>query len=136
VSDAAKSRLVDYGFDSAMGARPLKRSLKFHVTQPSGRMILEMQAAGRNMDSANPQKAILDVDPAGEGFIMRSEDGAISVPVEGRKASEHAPGVAVETHKPVDANPNENLEWSLGDDAAGANHPPAPEPQPIRPGGE
>jgi ATP-dependent Clp protease ATP-binding subunit ClpB len=137
VSDAAKERLVDYGFDSAMGARPLKRSLKFHVTQPSGKMILEMKAAGRQVDSAAPQKAILDIDQAGEGFIMRSEDGAITVPIEGRKASEHAPGVSVQTHGgSQNADAAENLEWDLGDDASGAVHPPAPEAQPQLPGGE
>ncbi len=135
VTDAAKSRIIDYGFDQAMGARPLNRSIKNHVTNPSGRMILEMKAAGMSLDGA-PQKAILDIDQAGTGFVMRSEDGAISVPVAARKAEDHAPGAAKATHAPKQPTrlEDEKLEWTMGDDAAGAVHPPAPEPQPIRAG--
>ncbi len=139
LTDAAKARVVDYGFDSAMGARPLQRSLDNHVADPASDMILEMRAAGKVLDPATPQKAILDVDPSGTGFIMKSEDGAVTIPVEARTAEEHAPGAARTTHaespKPVDGG-NEDLEWSLGDDASGAVHPPSPEPAPIRTGGE
>ncbi|MCB0878247.1 MAG: ATP-dependent Clp protease ATP-binding subunit [Thermoleophilia bacterium] len=137
VTDAAKSRIIDYGFDSAMGARPLNRSIKNHVTNPSGRMILELQAAGRNLDAGTPQKAVLDIAQDGEGFVMRSVDGEISVPIAARKAEDHAPGASRATHQaaaastpPVRAE-DELLDWNPGfsrNDAGSAITPPASEP--------
>ena len=139
ITDAAKSRIIDYGFDAAMGARPLNRSIKNHVTNPSGRMILEMKAAGRNLEGT-PQKAILDIDAAGTGFVMKSEDGKISVPIAARKAEDHTPGAPTTTHldpdfeakreKQLAENPQEKLEWSLNDDAEVAATPPPHDPNP------
>ena len=135
VTDAAKDRILDYGFDSAMGARPLKRSLKNHVTQPSGTMLLKMRAAGRQVEPGAGQTAILDVADGG-GFVMRSEDGALSVVVDGRPASEHAPGAAQMTHGPAPTTNEPAPQWSLADDASAAATPPAPDANPILPGGE
>ncbi len=138
LTDAAKARIIDYGFDQAMGARPLNRSIKNHVTNPSGRMILEMQAAGRNLDSATPQSAVLDVAETGDGFVMRSADGEISVPIEARKAENHAPGASRQTHQPSASREpvrleDEALEWDPrnGGDAGMGAQPPTAEPAPT-----
>jgi ATP-dependent Clp protease ATP-binding subunit ClpB len=62
VSDAAKHKLGELGYDPAYGARPLKRVLQKEVADRLARAVLE----GTLPDGGN---AVVDVDPAGELLV-------------------------------------------------------------------
>ncbi len=70
VSDAAKARLVDLGYEPALGARPVKRTILRQVQDPLAEALLAGRLTG-------PVVAV-DVDGAGEALQLRSEpaDGA------------------------------------------------------------
>jgi hypothetical protein len=142
ITDAAKSRIIDYGFDAEMGARPLQRSLDNHVADPASEMILELRAAGRSMDPGTPQQAVLDVADDGSGFVMRSADGEITVPVAARPASEHGRQVSETASANAEAarpgSSPDTIEWNpgfSGEEGGSAMTPPTPQPLPQAPNG-
>jgi ATP-dependent Clp protease ATP-binding subunit ClpB len=61
VSDAAKDRLVDLGYEPALGARPVKRSLLRHLQDPLAEALL----AGRFKNGST-----IRVDVEGEGVSL------------------------------------------------------------------
>jgi ATP-dependent Clp protease ATP-binding subunit ClpB len=64
VSAAAKTRLVELGYDPALGARPLRRTVLRHVQDPVAEALLRGQVADGSTLS-------VDVDPNdGEGFVL------------------------------------------------------------------
>lgn len=44
ITDAARKRLLDIGFDAAMGARPLQRAIETHIQQPLAHLLLSTNA--------------------------------------------------------------------------------------------
>jgi ATP-dependent Clp protease ATP-binding subunit ClpA len=63
VSDAAKARLVDWGYEPAFGARPLERTIVRHVQDP----VAEGLLAGSFTSGQT-----ISVDIEGEGVALRA----------------------------------------------------------------
>jgi ATP-dependent Clp protease ATP-binding subunit ClpB len=64
VSSAAKTRLVELGYDPALGARPLRRTVLRHVQDPVAETLLRGQVA-------DGSTLAVDVDPSdSEGFML------------------------------------------------------------------
>lgn len=62
VTDAARARLVDLGYEPALGARPLKRTILRHVQDPLAQTLL----TGRFTEGAT-----VTVDVEGEAIVLR-----------------------------------------------------------------
>jgi ATP-dependent Clp protease ATP-binding subunit ClpB len=63
VSDAAKARLVDWGYEPAFGARPLERTIVRHVQDPVAEGLLSGSFASGQT---------ISVDIEGEGVALRA----------------------------------------------------------------
>jgi ATP-dependent Clp protease ATP-binding subunit ClpB len=77
VSDEAKRRLADEGFDPAFGARPLKRVIQRRIQDPLALRLLEEEV---------PEGTVVRID-AGEDDDLRFEFGPAPVPNEAAGAS-------------------------------------------------
>ena len=66
LTDAARTRLVREGYDSAYGARPLKRAIQRGIETPLARRILE----GEIRDG---MALVADVNPSAEGFKFQTD---------------------------------------------------------------
>jgi ATP-dependent Clp protease ATP-binding subunit ClpB len=67
LTDAAKQRLIEVGYDPAFGARPLKRAIQREIETPLARKIV----AGEVRDGQ-----IVKVDASGDGLLMQVESPA------------------------------------------------------------
>jgi ATP-dependent Clp protease ATP-binding subunit ClpB len=67
VTDAAKRRLAEEGFDPAFGARPLKRAIQREIQNPLALAVLE----GKFTDG---DRIVADVD--GDALVFRKAEGA------------------------------------------------------------
>jgi ATP-dependent Clp protease ATP-binding subunit ClpB len=63
LSPAAKERLVELGYDPALGARPLRRAMVRHLQDPLAEALL---AGGY------PEGSVLKVDAEGDGFSFKT----------------------------------------------------------------
>jgi ATP-dependent Clp protease ATP-binding subunit ClpB len=66
VSAAAKSHLVDLGYDPALGARPLKRVILRHVQDPLAEGLLSGRFAGAPAVAIELEAGVLELSGEGE----------------------------------------------------------------------
>jgi ATP-dependent Clp protease ATP-binding subunit ClpB len=70
LSDAAKTRLVQTGYDPVYGARPLKRAIQREIETPLAKRIV-------GGEIREGQTIYVDVDPAGPGLVFKMEAGKL-----------------------------------------------------------
>jgi ATP-dependent Clp protease ATP-binding subunit ClpC len=71
LTDAARERLADLGYDKYYGARPLRRAIQTHVTDPLSERILAGEV--REGDTV-----IVDCDPATGEIVLRVGEGELA----------------------------------------------------------
>lgn len=101
VDDATKTKLVDIGYNPAMGARPLRKAVRENVANPLGKWLMAHREEVEKFVAENGS-ATITIDALGKDFNPKITKGPDSAP------SAPAPALPVNDNKMPSANNKPN----------------------------